>query len=111
MESEQGQDTAGRPMPIPDLPPYRTWHVTQRQMAKDGSMWTKEQDIRAHDVELTPNGGVIRWMEWFFGPERQPEKRVLLSVFRPIDGWVEYSEGLPETRSLIDVSGNMLGSR
>ena len=86
----------GPPMTAPDVPPLRTWDVTLRQ-----GEWSERRVVEAHDIDFTPDGSIIRWATLYKDERGMPGSRVSLTIFRPVDGWVEYSERVPEPTSIL----------
>ena len=81
----------GPPMAVPDVPPLRIWDVVQRQ-----NQWSERRVVEAHEMEMAPDGSVFRWRQFYKDERGLPHNFIVLTVFRPIDGWLEYSERKPE---------------
>jgi hypothetical protein len=99
MAHREYEDRAlGPAVPVPDIPPYRTWDVTLRQ----GS-WSETLEIVAHEIEMAPDYSVIRWREFFKDAQGLPGNRVLLVLVKAQDGWLKISE-----RPIIDSSSGLI---
>lgn len=93
----------GPPMSAPEVPPFRIWDVTQRQ-----GTWEHRRVVEAHEIEMAPEGTVVRWREFYKDEQGMPGNRISLTIFRPMDGWLEYTERKPVTPLLLTAGGVLL---
>ena len=94
----------GPPMSVPDVPPLRIWDVVQRQ-----NQMCERRVVEAHDIEMSQDLTVIRWREFYKDAQGMPGNRVTLTIVRPIDGWLEYTERKPEAAPRLITPAGMGG--
>lgn len=116
-----GDDTQDGPaMPIPEVPPYRTYRIRARTangtimllLGRDSKLHD-ELVIQGHEVESNAAGmgNVFRVREYVMHPNLGPISRCVLGLFKPADAWLEYTEELPEPveASRIIMPGDSVG--
>lgn len=86
----------GPPRSAPDVPPVRIWDVTLRQ-----GEWFEKRTVEAHELEMAPDGSIVRWRLFFKDEQGMPGNRITLTIVKPMDGWVEYEERKPAQKPLI----------
>jgi hypothetical protein len=57
--------------------------------------------VEAHEIEMAPDGTVVRWREFYKDEHGMPGNRISLTIFRPMDGWLEYTERKPQPAPLL----------
>jgi hypothetical protein len=43
----------------------------------------------------------VRWREFYKDEQGMPGNRISLTIFRPMDGWLEYTERKPQPAPLL----------
>lgn len=94
-----GQDSAGDPVAVPEVPPGRQYRVR-----RFNPFSTSDEDkylvieLTAHEVELNAGGNVLRFRQFYMCPVEGPTNRIV----KCFNGWFDYEDITPpRERSLI----------